>query len=162
MPRPPSHQARFGTDFHAWVEARFGQQALIEPDDLWGRPTPASTTPASCRTSSAASSAGPSPTVRRTPWRRPFALVLAGQVIRGRIDAVYREDDGSFLIVDWKTNRSETADPLQLAIYRLAWAEIHDVPIDSVRAAFHYVRTGGTVQPDALPGRPELEALVTG
>ena len=37
MPRPPSHQARFGTDFHAWVEARFGQQALIEPDDLWGR-----------------------------------------------------------------------------------------------------------------------------
>ena len=28
--------ARFGTGFHAWVEARFGQQALIEPDELPG------------------------------------------------------------------------------------------------------------------------------
>ena len=31
-----------------------------------------------------------------------------------------------------------------------------------VRAAFHYVRTGRTVEPDDLPGRDELEALVTG
>ena len=92
----------------------------------------------------------------------PFALVLAGQVVRGRIDAVYREDDGSFLIVDWKTGRSETADPLQLAVYRLAWAEIHDVPPASVRAAFHYVRSGRTVEPETLPGRAELEALLVG
>ncbi|MFA6576440.1 MAG: ATP-dependent helicase, partial [Nocardioides sp.] len=34
MPRPPSPQARFGTLFHAWVEARFGQQPLLDPDDL--------------------------------------------------------------------------------------------------------------------------------
>ena len=54
----------------------------------------------------------------------PFALVLAGQVVRGRIDAVYAEPDG-YLVVDWKTNRAATADPLQLAIYRLAWAELH-------------------------------------
>ena len=37
MPRPPSPAARFGTRFHAWVEARFGQQHLIDPDDLPGR-----------------------------------------------------------------------------------------------------------------------------
>ncbi len=37
MPRPPSTAARFGTRFHAWVEARFGQQALLDPDELPGR-----------------------------------------------------------------------------------------------------------------------------
>ena len=37
MPRPPSPAARFGTRFHAWVEARFGQQLLLDPDDLPGR-----------------------------------------------------------------------------------------------------------------------------
>ena len=37
MPRPPAPAARFGTAFHAWVEDRFGQQALIEPDELPGR-----------------------------------------------------------------------------------------------------------------------------
>ncbi len=31
MPRPPSSAARFGTRFHAWVEARFGQQDLLRP-----------------------------------------------------------------------------------------------------------------------------------
>ena len=37
MPRQPSPAARFGTRFHAWVEARFGQQSLLDPDDLPGR-----------------------------------------------------------------------------------------------------------------------------
>jgi DNA helicase-2/ATP-dependent DNA helicase PcrA len=62
--------------------------------------------------------------------------------------------------VDWKTNRAATADPLQLALYRLAWAELHDVPLESVRAAFYYVRTGEVVEPDELPDRQALEALV--
>ena len=37
MPRQPSPAARFGTRFHAWVEARFGQQDLFDPDELPGR-----------------------------------------------------------------------------------------------------------------------------
>ena len=37
MPRQPSPSARFGTRFHAWVEARFGQQELVDPDELPGR-----------------------------------------------------------------------------------------------------------------------------
>ncbi len=36
MPRQPSPAARFGTRFHAWVESRFGQQDLFDPDDLPG------------------------------------------------------------------------------------------------------------------------------
>ena len=94
----------------------------------------------------------------RTPSRPPFALVLAGQVVRGRIDAVYAEPDGGWLVVDWKTNRRQTADPLQLAIYRLAWAELLGVPLDRVAAGFHYVRIGETVAPDDLPDRQGARA----
>ena len=83
----------------------------------------------------------------------PFALVLDGQVVRGRIDAVYAEPDGGYLLVDWKTNRTASADPLQLAVYRLAWSELTGVPLDRVRAAFYYVRTGALVTHDDLPGR---------
>jgi len=90
----------------------------------------------------------------------PFALVLDGQVVRGRIDAVYDDPGGDHLLVDWKTNREQTADPLQLALYRVAWAELTGTPLERVRAAFHYVRTGRTVEPEDLPGRDELEQLL--
>ncbi len=161
MPRPPAPAARFGTAFHSWVEARFGQQSLIDPDDLPGRADSAISDDTELREVIEKFEAGPF--ADRVPHavEAPFALVLAGQVVRGRIDAVYAEPDGSFLVVDWKTNLRESADPLQLAIYRLAWAEINQVPLDRVRAAFHYVRSARTVEPEGLSDRAELERLVS-
>jgi DNA helicase-2/ATP-dependent DNA helicase PcrA len=162
MPRPPSRAARFGTLFHAWVEGRFKQQPLLDPDDLPGRGDLDIVDESDLDAVIAAFEQGPF--ADRVPFtvEAPFALVLDGQVVRGRIDAVYREPDGSFLLVDWKTNRHEDADPLQLAIYRLAWAELRGVPLDQVTAAFHYVRSGTTVAPDELPERQALEAILEG
>jgi DNA helicase-2/ATP-dependent DNA helicase PcrA len=80
-------------------------------------------------------------------------------VVRGRIDAVYRVGDG-YEVVDWKTGRAESSDPLQLAVYRLAWAELSDVPLTSVDACFYYVRSGDVEVPHDLPGRRELERLL--
>ncbi|GAW49576.1 MULTISPECIES: ATP-dependent DNA helicase [unclassified Nocardioides] len=159
MPRPPSSAARFGTRFHAWVEARFDQQDLFDYGDLPGRADAGIDDDTDLEDLIATFEAGPFAT--RTPHQveAPFALVLAGQVVRGRIDAVYAED-GGYLLVDWKTNRGATADPLQLGIYRLAWAELHDVPLESVRAAFYYVRTGDLVEPPDLPDRQALEAIL--
>ncbi|WP_395692314.1 ATP-dependent helicase [Nocardioides sp.] len=161
MPRPPSSAARFGTLFHAWVEARFGQQPLLDPADLPGRGDLGIDDESELQELEEAFVAGPFGD--RVPLRveAPFALMLAGQVVRGRIDAVYVEDDGSFLVVDWKTNRAATADPLQLAIYRLAWAELHGLAPDQVRAAFFYVRGGELVEPRDLPDRAGLEALLS-
>ncbi len=160
MPRQPSSAARFGTRFHAWVEARFGQQLLLDPDELPGRGDSGIDDDADLRELVKLFDNGPF--ADRVPHavEPPFALVLGGQVVRGRVDAVYEDGDG-FLVVDWKTNRSATADPLQLAIYRVAWAELMGVPVDKVRAAFYYVRTGDVVEPDGLPGRDELERLVS-
>ncbi|MGW6293770.1 ATP-dependent helicase [Streptomyces sp. NPDC055058] len=164
MPRPPQPAARRGTRFHAWVEARFEALTLplLEPDDLPGGDAEIADEQdlqalkdAFERTEYA----------QRTPYRveAPFQLTIAGRVVRGRIDAVYRHDDGdrvTYEIVDWKTGRGRTADPLQLAVYRLAWAEQQGVPPESVSAAFLYVRTGEVVRPDPLPGRAALERLL--
>ncbi|MBB3043304.1 ATP-dependent DNA helicase [Nocardioides soli] len=166
MPRPPSSAARFGTRFHAWVEARFGQQDLFDYGDLPGRGDAGIDDDADLKELIATFESGPFAT--RTPLQveAPFALVLrgtdgGGQVVRGRIDAVYAEDDGTFLLVDWKTGRAAGADPLQLGVYRLAWAELHGVPLESVRVAFYHVRTGEVVEPGDLPDRQALEALLT-
>jgi DNA helicase-2/ATP-dependent DNA helicase PcrA len=164
MPRPPSSAARFGTRFHAWVEARFGQQDLFDLDDLPGRGDVGIEDEGDLKEVIAAFEAGPFAT--RVPHRveAPFALVLAGQVVRGRIDAVYLDPEAGpgerYLLVDWKTNQRATADPLQLALYRLAWAELTGVPLEQVRAAFYYVRSGEIVEPEALPEREELERLI--
>jgi DNA helicase-2/ATP-dependent DNA helicase PcrA len=163
MPRRPSPSARFGTRFHAWVEARFGQQELMDPDELPGRGDAEIDDDEDLRALVERFEQGAF--ADRTPVavEPPFALVLDGQVVRGRIDAVYAEqvdgEDG-FLVVDWKTNRAQTADPLQLAVYRLAWAELAGVPVARVRAAFYYVRTGDLVEPVGLQSRGELEALL--
>ncbi|HEX4688445.1 MAG TPA: ATP-dependent DNA helicase, partial [Nocardioides sp.] len=160
MPRQPSPAARFGTRFHAWVEARFGQQDLFDPDELPGQADAGIDSDDDLAELIATFEGGPF--ADRAPYavEAPFALVLSGQVVRGRIDAVYAEpaagDGGSpgFLVVDWKTSRRDDADELQLALYRLAWAELAGVPLDRVRAAFYYVRSGRIVEPTDLPDRP--------
>ncbi|MER5937842.1 ATP-dependent DNA helicase [Streptomyces sp. NPDC001928] len=165
MPRPPQPAARRGTRFHAWVEARFEELTLpmLEPEDLPGSEAEI----ADERDLEALKDAFErTEYAHRTPYRveAPFQLAIAGRVVRGRIDAVYKTGDGdgaTYEIVDWKTNRTRTADPLQLALYRLAWAEQQGVPPESVDAAFLYVRSGDVVRPDDLPGRAALERLLT-
>ena len=166
MPRPPQPAARRGTRFHAWVEARFEALTLpmLEPEDLPGSEAEISDE----RDLEALKEAFErTEYAHRTPHRveAPFQIEIAGRVVRGRIDAVYKEGDGrtaTYEIVDWKTNRARTADPLQLAVYRLAWAEQQGVPVESVTAAFLYVRTGDVVRPGGLPDRAALERLLTG
>ena len=160
MPRPPAPSARLGTRFHEWVETRLGQPDLIDPDELPGRADAEIDDYADLRGLIASFEQGPFADRRPFRTEAPFALVLAGQVVRGRIDAVYRDGD-DWLVVDWKTARAESADPLQLAIYRIAWADLVGVPLDRVRAAFYYVRSGRLVEPDDLPDRAELERLVS-
>ncbi|OIJ98237.1 UvrD-helicase domain-containing protein [Streptomyces monashensis] len=165
MPRPPQPAARRGTRFHAWVEARFEELTLplLEPDELPGSDAEIADEQDLQALKDAFER---SAYARRTPYRveAPFQFTLAGRVVRGRIDAVYKNGDGdeaTYEIVDWKTSRTHAADPLQLAVYRLAWAEQQGVPPASVTAAFLYVRSGEVVRPTGLPDRAALERLLT-
>ncbi|MGA5000624.1 UvrD-helicase domain-containing protein [Streptomyces arboris] len=163
MPRPPQPAARRGTRFHAWVESRYEELPLpmLGPDELPGGDESDAEIADERDLAELKEAFERTAYARRTPYRveTPFQITLAGRVIRGRIDAVYRTGD-TYEIVDWKTTRHRTADPLQLAVYRLAWAELHDLPLDAVTATFLYVRSGETVHPQGLPGRAELERIL--
>ncbi|MEV5845013.1 ATP-dependent DNA helicase [Streptomyces sp. NPDC051985] len=166
MPHAPQPAARRGTRFHAWVEARFEELTLpmLDPDELPGSDAEI----ADERDLEALKDAFErTEYAHRTPYRveAPFQLSLAGRVVRGRIDAVYRTGEGdgaTYEIVDWKTSRTRPADPLQLAIYRIGWAEQQGVPPESVTAAFVHVRTGEIERPEGLPDRAGLERLIVG
>lgn len=170
LPRPPQPAARRGTRFHAWIQARYAPQSLFEPDALPGADEDEIADEHDLERLKEAFLRGPY--AGRTPYRveAPVHLLLGGRVVRGRIDAVYRERDGDggspalprYEVVDWKTGHEESADPLQLAIYRLAWAERHGLPLEQVTAAFCYIRSGRIERPVGLPDRKALETLLIG
>jgi DNA helicase II / ATP-dependent DNA helicase PcrA len=91
----------------------------------------------------------------------PFETVIAGTLVRGRIDAIYKTDNG-FEVIDWKTGSKQLDEDaaIQLAIYRLAWAKLAGVSVDAVTAAFHYVPTGVTDRRDGLLSEAELNTLL--
>jgi DNA helicase-2/ATP-dependent DNA helicase PcrA len=167
LPVRPDPHAMLGTAFHDWVQRFYGAERLFDLDDLPGAVDGqlARENAESLAELQAAFMA--SPWAARTPIdvEVPFDMVIGGTVVRGRIDAVFADADGA-TVVDWKTGdppdtpEAKRHTAIQLAVYRLAWAALRDVPVDSVRAAFHYVRSGQTVVPDSLPGHEELAALL--
>jgi DNA helicase-2/ATP-dependent DNA helicase PcrA len=164
MPQPPARQARRGTEFHRWLEERFGQQRLIGDDDLFADPEAGSDVAlAHLRQKFEAGEWG-------DRWPRevevPFDTLIGDRQIRGRIDAVFADAEGGFDVVDWKTGQpprtqaEKDAVAVQLAAYRLAWAALAGIPLDQVRAAFYYVRHELTVRPADLLSEAGLKALI--
>jgi DNA helicase-2/ATP-dependent DNA helicase PcrA len=97
----------------------------------------------------------------------PFEMVVGGRLLRGRIDAVYRSEDGGYDVIDYKTGAMPTgrefeAAALQLSIYRLAWADLAEVPPEAVTAGFLYVRESHVERPGRLLSRDELAAVLNG
>ena len=168
MPRRPSAAARRGTAFHAWVEQLFDARPLFDTDDLTGAGDDEWPDEAydDCQLADLQKAFARTDYGEATPCavEAPFELVVAGRLLRGRIDAVYRTGEATFDVVDYKTGlrpAGARAAALQLAIYRLAWAGIAGVPVDSVGAAFLYVRTGELVRPH-LATEAEIAALLSG
>ena len=151
MPRLADETATRGIAFHRWVERRFG--AAGELGELDEAPA------AEIADLIAAFEDGPY--ARRQPLavEQPFIAVFAGQQVRGRIDAVYAGESGKrYEIVDWKTSPHASADPGQLAIYKLAWAQIVGCTPDDVDAVFYYVAQNHVARPATQPG--DVEAWV--
>jgi DNA helicase-2/ATP-dependent DNA helicase PcrA len=166
MPRVTSAQAGLGTRFHEWVRERFELPA--ELDDVAGQsgvdeePADQDTTDELAQLQ-AQFLEGPYASVQPLAVEVPYVLSLGGRELRGRIDAVYRDDVGPFRyqVVDWKTSARLSADPLQLGVYRLAWAMAHGCEPDEVDAVFYYVRGGAVRRPARLPGRDEILAMLS-
>jgi ATP-dependent DNA helicase UvrD/PcrA len=165
LPAAPAPLARRGTAFHLWLEQRFSSPRLLDLDEVPG---------------SADEDAAPDDDLHelqqaflQTSWADrdpvevevPFDLVIDDTVVRGRMDAVFRDSDGGFTVVDWKTGRrpggaDARAAAIQLAAYRLAWADLTNTELAAVRAVFCYLRDGQTVAPADLLDRAGLVALL--
>ncbi|MGW5054231.1 ATP-dependent helicase [Actinokineospora sp. NPDC004072] len=165
LPYPPNPVARRGTAFHSWLERRFGSRTLIDLDELPGAADDDAAPDADLESLQAA--------FLRSAWADrvphdvevPFATEIDGFAIRGRMDAVFRDEDGGWTVVDWKTGALPDEERLpaltvQLAAYRLAWAGLVGVHPDQVRAAFHYVRSDRTLRPADLLDADGLRDLL--
>jgi DNA helicase-2/ATP-dependent DNA helicase PcrA len=167
LPRRPEPMARRGTAFHAWLEQRFGSNRLLDVDELPGAADEGAADDSRLAELQEAFLA--SAWAGRVPVEVevPFATLLGGVVVRGRMDAVFQDDDGSYDVVDWKTGRMPSgmdarAAAVQLAAYRQAWAALAGVPVRRVRAAFHYVAENVTVRPADLLSEAGLARLIAG
>jgi ATP-dependent DNA helicase UvrD/PcrA len=171
MPRPPVPQATRGTAFHLWLEQRYGQAQLIDADELPGAADDAAASGADPELAElkAAFEAGEWASRWPAEVEVAFETLVAGRMVRGRIDAVFADDLASgYDVVDWKTGRQprsaaeKQAVAVQLAAYRLAWAALAGVDVADVRAAFYYVRDNVTVRPADLLDGAGLAALIDG
>jgi DNA helicase-2/ATP-dependent DNA helicase PcrA len=169
LPEAPDPYARRGTAFHLWLERRFGGGELLDIDDLPGSGDAGAAPDSEMEALQKAFL--DSEWAERAPFRVevPFATVVAGVVVRGRMDAVFTVPGraGQFDVIDWKTGQrpsgaDATAAAVQLAAYRLAWAELAGVAVEQVSAGFHYVRDRATVRPADLLDASQLVALVAG
>lgn len=160
MPHIPTAASTLGTLFHAWVADQldpFSGQDWQKIKKL---------------ESIAKSSSERADTVQRwqkaylnSPWasRRVFAvekeydISLAGRRVPARLDAIFagalrdqagEETANCYTIIDWKTGHPPYNEEdkrrklLQLQIYRLAFAQAHNVALDDVDAALFYVSAG--------------------
>ncbi|WP_336789493.1 ATP-dependent helicase [Gordonia malaquae] len=166
VPFRPNPLARRGTAFHAWVERRFGATRLLDMDELPGASDAATGDVTDDELAVLRAAFLASSWADRTPVEVEvgFETVIGETVVRGRMDAVFRDGD-DWLVVDWKTG--SVPEPakrgslfVQLAAYRVAWAQLMDVDINRVRAAFHYVRHDVTLEPDDLPDADGLADML--
>ena len=168
VPTRPDPHALLGTAFHDWVQRFFHAERLFDLEDLPGAVDGELGLAEAERLAELQAAFAVSSWAARTPVdvEVPFDMVIGGTVIRGRIDAVFADDDGGVTVVDWKTGDPPATEEalqqnaIQLAVYRLAWAATAGMSPELVRTAFHYVRSGRTVEPDTLPDAVELAGLL--
>lgn len=138
MPRAMDEFSHRGTAFHLWIENHFNAKTLFDDEDF-DLLTPIAEDQKLIELKDKWLA---SEWAQRSPFavEVPFETVIAGTLVRGRIDAVYKTDAG-FEVIDWKTGSKVLDDSaaIQLAIYRLAWAKLQKISVESVTAAFVYV-----------------------
>jgi DNA helicase-2/ATP-dependent DNA helicase PcrA len=170
MPEKPYRATRLGTLFHSWVERRSERAGSFEELD-----TLVTEEDFEDERFDAEALANLQATFEKSEWasrapievEREIHLVLDGQVIICKIDAVYAQPSANdaqarYEVVDWKTGKApkDTKDlaekQFQLALYRLAYAQWKGIDPDLIDAAFYYVADDKTIRPDHLSTEKEL------
>jgi ATP-dependent helicase/nuclease subunit A len=96
------------------------------------------------------------PSVRRAAEREHHketyvGTTIGGQLVEGYIDLLYRDDDGSLVVIDYKTDADPSPQTVlayqtQLAVYARALADATNTPIS--RCVLVFCREDGAVERD--------------
>lgn len=91
-----------------------------------------------------------------------FRCRIAGKIINGTIDLVFENDDGTFTIVDYKTNQQIEPEIYftQLACYRHAVAAMMKIPAEKIRCYLYYLRFGKEVDITNECSKVDIEQAV--
>ena len=154
MPQPPQVAGRRGTTFHAWVEEHYARAGLV---DILELPGSADESLGDADLTAMQEHFLASEWADRVPVEVELSLeiVLGGHAVRGRVDAVFADDDGGVTVVDWKTGRPPRGGEgavraVQLSAYRIAYARWRGIDPQRVRGAFFHAATGETTRPRLL------------
>lgn len=166
VPRRPGLAARRGTAFHAWIEEFYEKTSMLDLEEI--------VEPADTYLDEALDLESMKEAFLASEWSQrqpayvevPLETRVGPVAVRGRIDAVFQMEDGTWLLLDWKTGRVPHGKDLksklvQLAVYRLGWSRLHGIALDDIKAAFYYVAAGITIHADHLSDEAELEAMIT-
>jgi len=176
MPERPYRATRLGTLFHGWVENRYGLDGTSEELDSasteldFGDDSVVGADEAELERLKLVFERSPWATRKPIEVEREIHLVLAGQVIVCKIDAVYAVEPGPggekrFQVVDWKTGKAPKSakdledKQLQLALYRLAYAQWKGIDPSRIDAVFYFVSDDRIIEPVRIFDEPELLAL---
>lgn len=162
MPRPISQRTSVGSRFHEWLETRFAMTGLFDDSfDADEQDESSGSADQLLRSLIEAFERGRYAELTPLCIEEPFILTIGDQQVRGRLDAVFAtpgDETYDYQIVDWKTSNAP-ADPLQLSIYRLAWAHSTQVPLDRVDAVFYHVLNDQVERPQLLDEPSMIELL---
>ena len=172
MPERPYRATRLGTLFHSWVEERSAGTGSFDELDTDSTESDVDTDQLDAEALQRLQA-----TFERSEWanrapvdvEREIHLVLDGQIIICKIDAVYAEpvaagESERYEIVDWKTGKApkDRADleekQFQLALYRLAYAQWKGIDPERIDAVFYYVADDQVIRPSHLFSEQELVA----
>ncbi|KSU67044.1 ATP-dependent helicase [Arthrobacter sp. NIO-1057] len=166
VPRRPGLAARRGTAFHAWIEEFYEKTSMLDLGDL--------VEPADSYLDEALDLESMKEAFLASEWAQlqpayvevPLETRVGPVAVRGRIDAVFQMEDGTWLLLDWKTGRVPHGKDLksklvQLAVYRLGWSRLHGIPLEEIKAAFYYVSAGVTIRAEHLSNEAALEAMIS-
>lgn len=147
VPTKPYRATKLGTEFHAWVE----DFIISEVDSA--RDVISDLTEVFKKS--------------RFQGLEPADVEIEINLTRGvntfvcKLDAVFQVGE-RYEIVDWKTGsapkdkQAEQQMILQLALYRFAYSELRDIPIDQIDVCFYFVAEDLELKPQQIPGPTEL------
>jgi DNA helicase-2/ATP-dependent DNA helicase PcrA len=152
MPSQPYRATRTGNLFHAWVEDYYSEitrplETSLDFENLkeiFQGSRFASSIPSDIEIE-----------INLTRGQNTFVC---------KLDAVFEKGDG-FEIVDWKTGeppktkKDKDAMALQLALYRFAYSEYKNIPIEKVSVCFYFVSDNTELVPEKIFSPDELLVL---